>query len=451
VLVLGISVFVIELGIMALLPLHEPGHEVEVFDAALLTTLLAPILYLTLFRPLNREIAERELAQEELRRAQAGLELQVEERTAALTKSLHQLQTEIAQRRVAEAQLVREIANRQAAEESLQRRVVELDLLQQLERALADRQDLDDAVRGACGHISSLLDAEFARIDLSGDQVAAPVTSTLLRVPLTVKGECMGELSAGRDPSGPPFTSEDRRLALTVADRLATVVENERLRARERERAAADERERLARDLHDAVTQNIYSASLIAEALPAVWRRSPAEGRRNLERLRLLVRGSLAEMRTLLFELRPAALEGAELEGLLERLGDVLAGQLQIPVEINVEGREDPPVDVKIALYRVVQEAFSNISKHAHASSVSASLVMTNEQVAVRVIDDGCGFDAEAVSANEMGLRIMRERMNGIGATLIIQSAPGQGTVIAASWPRASVNDADDEEGEGWA
>ena len=108
--------------------------------------------------------------------------------------------------------------------------------------------------------------------------------------------------------------------------------------------AAEEERQRLARDLHDAVTQTIYSAALIAEALPAVWERDPGAGLSNLGRLQRLVRAALAEMRTLLFELRPAALEATPLEALLGRLGDALAGQIKGRVEHPRRGRRPPVV-----------------------------------------------------------------------------------------------------------
>ena len=148
-----------------------------------------------------------------------------------------------------------------------------------------------------------------------------------------------GALVIARDAPAGQFSAEERQLARTIGDALAAVIEIDRLHRQETRQAAAEERQALARDLHDAVTQSIYSATLIAEALPAVWERDPAEGAHNLERLRRLVRAALAEMRTLLFELRPAALETAPLDALLERLGDALAGQTQIDVDVEVDRR----------------------------------------------------------------------------------------------------------------
>ena len=201
--------------------------------------------------------------------------------------------------------------------------------------------------------------------------------------------------------------------------------------------ATVEERSRLARDLHDAVTQTIYSATLIAEALPAVWERNPDEGRRNLAKLRQLVRGALAEMRTLLFELRPAALEHAELESLLRQLADALTGRTRLPVAIEVEGGAEPPAEVKIACYRIAQEAFNNIAKHAAADQASLTLIQSPDQIDLAISDNGRGFDPAGVAADHMGLAIMRERAKSIGAKLNIQSAPGKGTQIHLVWTRA--------------
>ena len=190
------------------------------------------------------------------------------------------------------------------------------------------------------------------------------------------------------------------------------------------------------------MTQSIYSASLIAEALPAVWARDPAEGAVNLERLRRLVRAALAEMRTLLFELRPASLETAPLDGLLERLGDALAGQTQVTVDVEVDQAMDLPPDVKIVFYRVTQEAFSNIAKHARAGHVSARALAVDGGATLTVQDDGRGFDPGAVpSGGHMGLRIMSERLERIAGTLTVESSPGRGTTIRAVWLQPALDE----------
>lgn len=208
-----------------------------------------------------------------------------------------------------------------------------------------------------------------------------------------------------------------------------------RMVQQERAAAADEERDRIARDLHDAVTQTIYSASLIAEVLPKVWERSPEEGRRNLVKLRQLVRGALAEMRSMLFELRPSALEAADLITLLQQQADVLTGQTRIPVDLALGEHAEPPTRVKVGLYRITQEAFNNIVKHARATQVAVTLHGSQDRIRLAIEDNGRGFDAASVSADRLGLRIMQERAWGIGAGLAVSSAPGQGTRVTVAWP----------------
>ena len=271
-------------------------------------------------------------------------------------------------------------------------------------------------------------------------QAQADGVGPVLAEPLVASSGPAGALVIARDAGASPFTEEERQLARTIGEALAAVIEIDRLYHRAAKEAAEEERQALARDLHDAVTQSIYSATLIAEALPAVWERDPAEGAHNLERLRRLVRAALAEMRTLLFELRPAALESAPLAALLERLGDALGGQTQIAVDIEADEAVDLPPDVKIVFYRVAQEAFNNIAKHARASSVTARVTAVDGGAALTVADDGRGFDPQAIVGG-MGLSIMSERLQRIAGTLEVETAPGEGTTIRAAWPSTAYDD----------
>jgi signal transduction histidine kinase len=265
------------------------------------------------------------------------------------------------------------------------------------------------------------------------EQAQADGVGPVLAEPLMASSGPAGALVIARDAGASPFTEEERQLARTIGEALAAVIEIDRLYHRATEEAAEEERQALARDLHDAVTQSIYSATLIAEALPAVWERDPAEGAHNLERLRRLVRAAMAEMRTLLFELRPAALESAPLAALLERLGDALGGQAQVAVDIAADETVTLPPDVKIVFYRVAQEAFNNIAKHARASSVSARVTAVEGGASLTVTDDGRGFDPQAV-AGGMGLNIMSERLQRVAGTLEVETSPGEGTTIHATW-----------------
>jgi signal transduction histidine kinase len=206
------------------------------------------------------------------------------------------------------------------------------------------------------------------------------------------------------------------------------------LTQRARQQAAAEERNRLARDLHDAVSQTLFSASLISEVLPRLWQRDEKEGRKRLEEVRQLTRGALAEMRTLLLELRPDSLVEAEIDYLLNQLGESITGRSRVPVTVAVTGRCTVPVEVKVALYRIAQEALNNVAKHAGAKAAKVKLLCRAGRVTLQVSDDGKGFNTRGIPPNSLGLNIMRERAREIGASLSVGSKAGEGTTIKATW-----------------
>ena len=156
--------------------------------------------------------------------------------------------------------------------------------------------------------------------------------------------------------------------------------------------AVLAERNRLARELHDAVSQTLFSTSLIADVLPRLWDRNQADGRKRLEELRLLTRGALAEMRTLLFELRPSALKEARLDELLKHLTQAISSRTRVPIVLTAEDEWTLPPDVQMALYRITQEALNNATKHADPSRVSVTLCCKQRQVELTICDDGSGF-----------------------------------------------------------
>jgi signal transduction histidine kinase len=194
------------------------------------------------------------------------------------------------------------------------------------------------------------------------------------------------------------------------------------------------ERSRLARELHDAVTQTLFSASLIAEVLPQIWENDPEEGQRRLEELRQSTRGALAEMRTLLLELRPTALLETATSDLFKHLVDAFIGRAQVPLYFQYDGTYSLPGEIKVGLYRIAQEALNNIAHHADASQVTLNLICHPEQVGLEIRDDGVGFEPGGSSAEHLGLRIMKERAAAIGAELSIYSSPGLGTTVCVHW-----------------
>jgi nitrate/nitrite-specific signal transduction histidine kinase len=230
------------------------------------------------------------------------------------------------------------------------------------------------------------------------------------------------------------FSDEERRIFIALAKRAGLAIENARLYQQAQLVATLEERQRLARELHDAVTQTLFSSSLIAEVLPRLWERNPQEGLRRLEELRQLTRGALAEMRTLLMELRPSALMQAELGDLLTQLGEAFTGQSRLPVSVEIDCSQPIPPQVKISLYRIAQEALNNVFKHAKASQVSLRLSCQAEGIQLTIADDGRGFDLDETASQHLGLRIMHERAAEIGAHLQIDSQLGAGTKIVAAW-----------------
>ncbi|MGD9047403.1 MAG: PAS domain S-box protein, partial [Anaerolineae bacterium] len=211
------------------------------------------------------------------------------------------------------------------------------------------------------------------------------------------------------------------------------------------EAAAAAERNRLARDLHDSVTQALFSASLVAEVLPQVWQRDPEVGQQGLEELRLLTRGALAEMRTMLLELRPTALLETSLNELLWQLTEAITSRAQLDIQFDIEPIPPLPPEVHITFYRVAQEALHNVVKHADASQVAVSLRGSppvsdqkarawQGQVILHISDDGQGIDHSSTKPGQLGLGIMRERAEAIGGVLTVEGRPDQGTQVTLVW-----------------
>jgi len=326
--------------------------------------------------------------------------------------------------------------------------------------------------------ISNRLDKD-ARVapDALGWLAQAHIQSVAL-APLTIKDRVAGTLVLVKEAGKGGFDQADLDLLVAFADQTAIAIENARLYEEAQQVAASQERSRLARDLHDAVTQTLFSASLIAEVLPGLWENDPSEGRQLLGELRQLTRGALAEMRTLLLELRPAALVEANLGDLLRQLAESVSGRTGIPVAASLEGCPVPdlPDEVQVALYRIAQEALNNIVKHAQArhaevrlgcsraempnggrpgdgaqesAEPAASEHQSAQQAAgeapIRVVltieDDGRGFDPAAVPLDHLGLGIIRERSQAIGAMLRIDSGMGRGTVVEVSWDSGREND----------
>jgi PAS domain S-box-containing protein len=198
--------------------------------------------------------------------------------------------------------------------------------------------------------------------------------------------------------------------------------------------AAIAERDRIARELHDAVTQTLFSASGIAEATPRTWRKDPAMAQKNMAALTLMLRGALAEMRTLLLELRPDALRGQSLGQLLQTLVQATQSRTRTSISLAVNGNCPLPDEITLACYRIVQESLTNAVKHAEATEVRLIIDCDQNGLVLQIRDNGRGFDPSTVPAGHFGINFIRERVREIGGTFSIDSEPGAGTQIVVSW-----------------
>jgi len=196
------------------------------------------------------------------------------------------------------------------------------------------------------------------------------------------------------------------------------------------------ERNRLARDLHDAVTQTLFSTSLIAEVLPKIWERDPEQAQARLDELRQLTRGALGEMRTLLMELRPSAMKDADPAELFKHLTEAFTGRTGVVVDFSMAVKADCslPEQVKLVFYRISQEGLNNIAKHADASQVWFRFNCDKDSATLTLTDNGRGFKRDLVPTGRLGLGIMQERAEGIGAELSLVSQPGEGTTLRLTW-----------------
>ena len=275
------------------------------------------------------------------------------------------------------------------------------------------------------------------------EQLAQLGLHMLVYIPLATKGNTLGFFILGK-PEPDQLSPEELSLLNAIGKQVGVAMENAHLYEQAEEGAIAAERQRLARELHDAVTQTLFSANLIADVLPRIWKRNPEEGMQNLEELRQLTRGALAEMRTLLLEMRPESIDRAEIKSLLTQLAEAFIGRVRIPVEMQIQGECELTHEVKIVFYRVAQEALNNIAKHSGARQVELTLDCQPGQMKLLIKDDGLGFEPGALPPGHMGVAIMRERAESIGASLSIESQLGQGTTVELDWKSARKDGSDE-------
>jgi PAS domain S-box-containing protein len=255
-----------------------------------------------------------------------------------------------------------------------------------------------------------------------------------LGVPLILMGQTIGLLAISHDEPG-HYTERHAELARTIATQAAIAIENARLYEQAQSAAALEERQRLARELHDSVSQALYGITLGSDAALTLLERDPTRVAGPLEYVRSLAEAGLAEMRALLFELRPEALENEGLVAALEKQAAALRARHEIEVHTALCDEPDGPLWVKDALYRIALEALHNTIKHAWAENAGLLLEQEAKGILLEVRDDGIGFDPSGSFPGHLGLESMRERAERLGGTLKVESRPGNGTRIRVRVP----------------
>lgn len=270
--------------------------------------------------------------------------------------------------------------------------------------------------------------------DPGGDLGAVSSVRSVLFVPLhddqTLLGAMLMYFGERRQ-----LSSAELELVDVLGSQVAHAFDAAQWQVKAKEAALMSERNRIARELHDSVTHALFAISLIAESLPQTWQSHPEATLESVAKLHPLAQGALAEMRALLLELRADEPIDRNLGDLLRELGDRTRAFYDLPVTTTIVGDCPLPKQVQAAMYRIAQEALNNVYKHARANRATVHLhCQASGAVVLRVSDDGKGIDLQNTGAHQLGLRIMRERAEEIGASFTVTSAPGTGTRIVTLW-----------------
>ncbi len=425
------------------------------------------------------DITQRKEAEAKLVEYRKHLEQLVEERTVELSTVNEQLQLRLEW--LSSINLVNQVMARSSDFMEIYRKVIEIinDLFAAQDSFIAEMEadsnqlkilahscqsDFHPAVTGS---VTSLPDTIFSDPMIKGgnhaiypkDQLSTmsgPIgmhiqhaeIDTVVLIPLQLREKELGFLGLEMQDKERIITPEEISLLNIFSTDIAQLIEDSHLYEQSKAMITATERNRLARDLHDSVTQVLFSANLLAEVLPQIWRRDPEQGLQKLDKLRRLTRGALAEMRTMLLELRPSAVINTPLGELLAQLIEATTSRSGLPIQLFIEQIPPLPEGVQTSLYRIAQEALNNVVKHAQAKLVSVSLSATplnpdsngeaRHEIMLMIEDDGVGFSSGMDQSDQLGIDIMRERAAAIQARLSLDSKLGYGTRVTAIWDNRS-------------
>ncbi len=381
----------------------------------------------------------------------------------------------------------------ESAEDKLRRRNRELSILNTIVEALNRSVDLDEALEATLGQVAELLDLHTGWVWLlregTGDSYLAATKDlppALANNPIRMEGNCycldtyraddmegaanvnvvtcsrLKSLVDGTDglryhasiplyageeklgvlnvasPDWRELSEGDLRLLHTVGDMLSIAVERARLFGKSARLGALEERNRLAREIHDTLAQGLTAVTLQLESADVLLESEAdvTKVQKTVQQALSLTRANLEEARRSVLDLRAAPLEGRSLEEALALLAKDQAERAGFEAHFEAVGTNRPLlVRVEVSLYRIAQEALSNIVQHAQASHVTLHLSITTEAVTMSIEDDGQGFDPAETAKNRYGLIGMNERVSLLGGQLHIETDPGAGTRLVVTVP----------------
>jgi signal transduction histidine kinase len=260
-----------------------------------------------------------------------------------------------------------------------------------------------------------------------------PDMRSFLGVPIVAPTGVIGAFYLTEKIDATDFGDEDEELIRLLAAHAAIAIANARLHEQTRELSIVAERNRLALDLHDSVAQKLFGLLLTAEAARTLLERDPDAARDQVAKLRDLAQESLEELRSLVFELRPADLERDGLCGALRKHVELVRRLGRQEVELVTPQAIPADTERDRELLRIAQEALQNALKHSQAQRVAVRLRADDGLLTLEIEDDGVGFDPGAASSRSrsLGLTSMEERARRLGSRLVIRSSPGAGTTVS--------------------
>jgi signal transduction histidine kinase len=273
---------------------------------------------------------------------------------------------------------------------------------------------------------------------------------SLAIAPLVSRGQVLGTLfvvtSGVRE-----FSQQDVELIVSIGGQIGVAVENAKLYERAQRVAVVEERQRVARELHDSVTQSLYSLTLFSEAARHLAEEHGFESiERQIKQIGVIGTQALKEMRLLVYELQPPELEREGLVRALRRRLEAVEGRAGIDARVEVEELARLPGKVEQEFFRIAQEALNNALKHAAAASVVVYLRQEDEQVEMEIVDDGVGFELGSIQDSAgMGLVSIQERSEQLGATVTVDSKPGEGTRISVTIANVDIIEKQDPPNKG--